>query len=260
MNQLALHFVPLLIALAQGALASAQATDRWTALLATYVVDERWVDYEAWHAHPDDRAELTALIETWGEVDPRVLTPAQAKAYWINLYNAATVELVLEHYPLASIKDIDTGLFGSPWKLERVAVGARTLSLDAIEHEILRREFDDPRIHFALNCASVGCPPLADEAFIAERLDAQLDAASARAVGSNEWVDPSGCAGSYGSGRIAVTKIFDWFADDFGGEAGIRDFLARHRPSDSFVLRNSGCALDYLDYDWTLNAPPQQRH
>ncbi len=232
---------------------------RWNALLETYVLDERWVDYAGWHANPEHRAELRSLVEEFAKIDPAALEPQAAIAFWINVYNAVTVDLVLDHYPLRSIKDIDAGFLGSPWKIERITIGDHLLTLDAIEHEILRVDFDEPRIHFALNCASVGCPPLAPEAFTAARLDEQLDAATERALHSTEWVDLSGCDGSYGSGTIRLTKLFDWFAGDFGGETAVREFLARYRPGDSFTLRNTQCALEYFDYDWTLNAPPDQR-
>lgn len=250
--------------LASGPLAAAasplaELESRWTDLLARYVVDERWVDYAGWHTHVEQRAALHALVEDFARVDPTTLEPNAALAFWINLYNAVTVDLVLDHYPLRSIKDIDAGFLGSPWKIERITVAGRALTLDAIEHEILRVEFSEPRIHFALNCASVGCPPLAKEAFASASLDEQLDAATARALRSPEWIDPTGCEGAYGTGRIRITKLFDWFADDFGGESKVREFVARYRPGDSFTLRNTRCALEYFDYDWTLNAPPEQR-
>lgn len=250
---------------ASSASASASAStlpdleSRWGELLATHVVDERWVDYAGWHANAEHRAELRALAEAFATIDPATLAPQAAIAYWINVYNLVTVDLVLDHYPLRSIKDIDAGFLGSPWKIERITIGGRLLTLDAIEHEILRVDFDEPRIHFALNCASVGCPPLASEAYTASRLDEQLDAATERALRSTEWVDLSGCAGSYGTGSIRLTKLFDWFASDFGGEKAVREFLARYRPGDSFTLRNTRCAIEYFDYDWTLNAPPDQR-
>lgn len=248
-----------LAATSASASALPELESRWTALLETYVIDERWVDYAGWNGNAEHRAELRALVEEFAAIDPAALEPQAAIAFWINVYNLVTVDLVLDHYPLRSIKDIDAGFLGSPWKIERVTIGGRPLTLDAIEHEILRVDFREPRIHFALNCASVGCPPLAPEAFTAARLDAQLDAVTERALHSAEWVDPSGCAGSYGTGKIRLTKLFDWFSGDFGGETAVREFLAHYRPRDSFTLRNTQCALEYFDYDWTLNAPPDQR-
>lgn len=236
--------------------ARADATQAWGELTARYVVDERWVDYAAWHASDDDRRALGAVVDAFEAVDPAALARDDRLAFWINLYNAATVELVLENHPVASIKDIDGGgLFGSPWKIERVTVAGRALTLDQIEHEIIRPEFGDPRIHFAVNCASVGCPPLASEAYVGARLDAQLDAACRRALNDPTWVDLSGCTGSYGDGTIRLTKLFDWFRDDFGGDDAVRDFIATYRPADAFRLRNTTCTLEYDDYDWRLNMP-----
>lgn len=237
-----------------------EATAAWDTLTGRYVVDDRWIDYAAWHASADDMAALSAVVDAFETIDPSTLDRDDRLAFWINVYNAVTVELVLEHYPLDSIKDIDGGgLLGSPWKLERVTIGGRALTLDQIEHDIIRGEFDDPRIHFAVNCASVGCPPLAARAYVGDRLDEQLDAATRRAVDDPTWVDLSGCTGSYGDGVIHLTKIFEWYRDDFGGEDGVRAFLARHRPDDALRLRNTNCALRSMDYDWTLNSPPAQR-
>ena len=233
------------------------ATAAWGELTARYVVDERWIDYARWHAAREDVVALSEVVDAFEAIDPASLARDDRLAFWINVYNAVTIELVLEHYPLESIKDIDgAGLLGSPWKLERVTIGGRALTLDQIEHEIIRPEFDEPRIHFAVNCASVGCPPLASEPYVGARLDEQLDRATRRAVNDPTWVDLSGCEGAYGAGTIRLTKIFDWFTDDFGGEDGIRDFLARHREGDAFRLRNTSCGLDFMGYDWALNDPP----
>jgi hypothetical protein len=138
-----------------------------------------------------------------------------------------------------------------------VTVAGRGLSLNEIEHEILRKDFAEPRIHFALNCASVSCPPLGAREFTADNLDVLLDEASSRALHDEQWFDPSGCAGAYGPGTLRLTKLFDWFADDFGGETGVRAFIQRYRPELRFQLLNTGCTLEYMDYDWSLNAPPE---
>lgn len=235
----------------------APVTAAWDTLTARYVVDERWIDYEAWHGTPADVAALSEVVDGFEAIDPESLARDDALAFWINVYNAVTVELILEHFPVDSIKDIDgAGLLGSPWKLERVTIGGRDLTLDEIEHEIIRPTFDEPRIHFAVNCASVGCPPLASEAYVGAQLDAQLDRVTRRALNDPDWVDLSECAGAYGDGTIRLSKIFDWFRDDFGGDDGIRDFLVRHRPDAAFRVRNTSCGLSFMDYDWDLNDPP----
>ncbi len=233
--------------------------ETFSTLLGRYVVDDRWVDYAAWKADESDHARLESYIEGLGAIDPAALDEKDRLAYWINAYNAVTVDLILDHYPVASIKDLG-GVFSSPWKLPLFQRGDQELSLDAIENEILRPQFAEPRIHFAINCASVGCPPLAAEAYEGERIDEQLDAAVARVVHDPYWVDLSGCQAAYGSGKLVVSKLFDWFSGDFGGEAGVRNFLARSLPEQRFVLQNTQCSLEYRDYDWSLNAPPADEH
>jgi len=234
------------------------ATAAWGTLTAKYVVDDRWIDYESWHVDAHDVAALSNTVDAFEAIDPDALEGDDRLAFWINVYNAVTVELILDHYPVDSIKDIDgAGLLGSPWKLERVTIAGRPLTLDQIEHEIIRVEFDEPRIHFAVNCASVGCPPLASEPYVGARLDEQLEAATRRAMNDPTWVDLSDCGGSYDDGAIRLTKLFDWFRDDFGGDAAVRNFIARYRPADAFRLRNTNCDLEYVDYDWSLNAPPE---
>jgi hypothetical protein len=225
----------------------------YDSLLERYVVDDRWIDYAAWHASDEDRSALENYIDTLAAEDLFSLGRDEQIAAWINLYNAVTVDLILDNYPVDSIKDLD-----SPWGAGRVTVAGRVLSLDDIEHRILRVDFDEPRIHFALNCASVSCPPLDYRAYRAEDLDAQLDAVTLRALNADDWLDASGCPGAYGSGEIRVSKIFDWFADDFGGEEGIRAFLAEFRPDLRFRLANTGCSLEAMDYDWSLNEQPEQ--
>lgn len=245
----------LMIALpARAGLDAANAA--WGELTAEYVVDERWLDYARWHANDEDVAALAAVVEAYAAIDPASLARDDRLAFWINVYNAVTVELILEHFPVASIKDIDgPGLIGTPWQLERVTIAGRKLTLDEIEHEIIRPEFDEPRIHFAVNCASVGCPPLASEPFTGEGLDAQLDRVTRAAMNDATWVDLSGCGGTYGDGVIRLTKLFDWFRDDFGGDDAVRAFIARYRPDDAHRLRNTSCELEYVDYDWSLNSP-----
>ena len=126
---------------------------------------------------------------------------------------------------------------------------------EQIENEIIRERFEEPRIHFALNCAALGCPPLASDAYTGDRLEEQLESATARTLRDRRWVDLGRCR-TYGKGSIRLTKIFDWYAGDFGGEEGIRRFLARYRPESRLPLENEGCSLEYLDYDWSLNRPP----
>lgn len=210
-----------------------------------------------------DRAALRAYLATLSAVDAHAFagfSKPQQIAFLINAYNASTVELVLGRYPrLASIKDLGS-LFGSPWKKAFVPLLGSTRSLDDIEHGMLRApgRYDDPRIHFAVNCASVGCPPLREEAFTADRLDAQLDEQTARFLADrdrNRW--------NADAQRLEVSRIFDWYGDDFrAGHRGIDSleaFFAAHAdvladaPADRKRIRAETAALAFLPYDWALN-------
>ena len=266
----------LLLALAAGAAwpaARAQAFDHghsaWTALLKKHVVVLRGgqasqVRYAGFAA---DRAALQAYLDTLsalGEAGFAGFTRPQQMAFLINAYNAFTVELILTRYPkLASIKDLGS-LFQSPWKPKWVPLLGTKVSLDDIEHEMLRARgrFDDPRVHFAVNCASIGCPALREEAFVPGRLDAQLDEQTLRFMSdrTRNRYDPA-------SGRLQVSKIFDWFGEDFRlGHRGISSlpaFLARHAdvladaPADRERVRAQRVEIDFLDYNWKLNDAAQ---
>jgi hypothetical protein len=185
---------------------------------------------------------------------------AQRMAFLINAYNAFTVELVLTRYPrLQSIRELGT-LLRSPWKQPFVPLLGGMTTLDGIEHDMLRRrgDFDDPRIHFAVNCASIGCPMLREEAYTDQRLERQLDEQEARFLSdrSRNRYNPQ-------TGRLEVSKIFDWYGEDFRlGHRGIVSlpaYLARHAdrladaPADRERLRAGQVPVAYLDYDWKLN-------
>jgi len=171
-------------------------------------------------------------------------------AYWINLYNAVTVQLILDNPGVASIRDISgSGLFSAgPWDQKRISVEGQALSLNDIEHRILRPIWRDPRIHYAVNCASVGCPNLATAAYRSAGLQQALDAAARAYVN-----DPRGVTIS--NGRIRVSRIYDWFIEDFGGdEAGILRHLARYAEPGLKSRLSAASALSGTQYDWSLNA------
>jgi len=212
------------------------------------------VDYNSWSAHKQSLAHLKQYVASLEGFDPATLTREDEMAYWINLYNATTLRLILDAYPVDSIKDIG-GLLRSPWKKDLVTVDGRSLSLNEIENDILRPRFQDPRIHFALNCAAVSCPPLAPFAFTGDKLDQQLEQVTQAAVVHPAFVslDSSG-----DRVRVQLSKIFDWYAGDWEEGGGVRGFLARYRPSDRALLLDADSRLEYNDYDWKLNAlvPP----
>jgi hypothetical protein len=181
-------------------------------------------------------------------------------AFLINAYNAFTVELILGRYPkLESIKDLG-GFLSTPWKPKFIALLGSMVSLDDIEHGLLRERgrYDDPRIHFALNCASVGCPMLREEAYVAERLEAQLDEQVLRFLS-----DRGRNRHNATNGKLEVSKIFDWYGDDFkAGHRGIDSlaaFFARYAdqlsgtPAGREAVRAGRAPIAFLDYDWKLN-------
>ncbi len=172
----------------------------------------------------------------------------EQQAYWINLYNALTVDVVLQEYPVESIRDISSGLFSSgPWGRDLVVVEGEELSLDDIEHRILRPIWKDPRIHYAVNCASIGCPNLQVRAFTTSNMETQLNKAARDFINH-----PRGA--TVDNGKLRVSSIFDWFEADFGGnEAGV---IAHLRQYAGPRLRNSLAGISSIDdddYDWNLN-------
>ncbi|GFK93960.1 hypothetical protein NNJEOMEG_01798 [Fundidesulfovibrio magnetotacticus] len=210
------------------------------------------VDYPALKA---DRADLDAYLEGMAAVDLEALPRAQALAAAVNLYNAATLALVRDHWPVASIRDIG-GLFGSPWKIRFVRTARGLMTLDELEHGFLRPRFGESRVHAALNCASRGCPPLAGEPFEAARLDEQLDRAARAMLSVPDRARLEGAT-------LHVSAIFDWYSDDFGGKPGVIAFVARHAPPELAgqlaVLDPQAVTLKFLPYDWSVNGPPPGR-
>lgn len=197
-----------------------------------------------------DRAALAAYIETLAGTDPQRLSRDAQFAYWVNLYNALTVRVVLDHYPVASILDIKlaSGLFAfGPWQAKLVDIAGVPLSLDDIEHRILRPIWRDPRVHYVVNCASLGCPDLPAKPLDQVGLDAVLDAA-ARAYISH----PRALA--FAGEDLVLSKIYLWFREDFDGdEAGVRAHLARHADRTKAARLAAAGGIRTYRYDWALN-------
>jgi len=186
----------------------------------------------------------------------------EQRAYWINLYNALTVDVVLDHYPVDSIRDIaiSPGFFTvGPWKKKLLRVEGEELSLDDIEHRILRPVWKDPRIHYAVNCASLGCPALMPRAFTASNTEELLHRGAVAFVNSKHGARVDS------DSRLTASSIYDWFQDDFGGdEAGVIAHLSTYAHPE-LAEKLAGISEVYeFDYDWTLNdvvviSKPQQR-
>lgn len=226
--------------------------DAWNAFLGKYLRPGKdglnRVAYGAVKAA--DKKALDAYVRALEAVPIRKFSRAEQRAYWINLYNAATVKVVLDHYPVESILkiNISPGLFAKgPWKKKLLTVEREPVSLDDIEHRILRPLWQDPRTHYAVNCASVGCPNLAPQAYTAANLEAQLE------QGARDYVNHPRGARVEG-GALTVSSIYVWFQPDFGGgDAGVIAHLKKYAaPALAKQLRGVG-RIDDDAYDWTLN-------
>lgn len=234
----------LLLAVTNTALAESSRDAPYAALLTAYVHDGV-VDYAGLKTREKD---LDAYLDVLAAVDPSTLNRQEQFAYYINVYNAWTIKLILEHYPgIRSIKEAGS-FFRSPWKRDFVRLQGKTVSLDDVEQGILRPQFHDPRVHFAINCASKSCPPLRGAPYVGESLDASLDAA-ARAFVNN----PANTF--FKDGKLHVSRIFAWYGEDFGGPKSVWGFI-RHYADPELAARMEAAEdhdLDYLPYDWSLN-------
>lgn len=242
---------------ARAAASSSQTIDHsvWDRLLKTYVKPGsdgmNRVDYAAFKS--TGQGELKLYIGRLETVDPRELNRAEQFALLANLYNARTIDIVLDHYPLGSIKDISLGgdLFaaftGGPWKAKVTQLGGVALSLDDIEHGILRPVFKDPRVHYAVNCASIGCPNIGTEAFTGARLNQQLVAAARAYVNHPRGVRIEGAT-------AAVSSIYTWFKGDLGGEdRGVLAHLLKYAAEPLAEKLRTVSSISYQTYDWGLN-------
>lgn len=230
--------------------------DDWDAWLGRFVVESAdGINRVAYgRVGAADRAALQSYIQRLAALDISAYNRAEQFAYWVNLYNALTVDIVLEHYPVASIREIKSGLFSfGPWKLELVTIEGEAMTLDDIEHRILRPIWRDARIHYAVNCASLGCPNLQRQAFTGANAEDLLETAARDFVNH-----PRGA--QVEDGRLVVSSIYDWFVEDFGGnDRGVIEHLKAHAESD---LRAALSRIDRIGadrYDWQLNdALPEQ--
>jgi hypothetical protein len=258
----------LLLAAPAAAAPNAEPWPRWEAHdpAATAEIDHRaWHDFLQAHvvAGTDginripygriprkDKEALDAYVARLAATPiSRFARPEQA-AYWINLYNALTVKVVLDHYPVASIRDIriSPGLFSvGPWGKKLVAVEGESLSLDDIEHRVLRPVWRDARLHYAVNCASLGCPNLAREAYTRANLEALLEA------GARAYVNhPRGAR--HDAGRLTASSIYVWFQEDFGGsDAGVIAHLRRYAAPPLAAVLADATRISGHGYDWALN-------
>ena len=229
--------------------ADAQDHSAWTALLSHYVKPHEdgvsRFDYARLKDTPEDLELLADYIASYSDLDMDGLGEKSRFAAYVNAYNALTVQHIIGRYPVKSIRD---GYFIGPWKRVKMKIDGRLISLDAIEHEVLRKMFDEPRVHYALNCASIGCPNLMDRAWLAETLEADLDAAARAYINHPRGVTIRS------SGGLELSSIYNWFREDFGdGDAAVIDHLLAHaQPALASEIRANQKIKSY-QYDWSLN-------
>lgn len=226
--------------------------DRWNDFLAAHVVTG--ADGVNRVRYAEISARDRALLATYIADCERVVVTAHGRdeqyAYWLNVYNAVTVRTVLDHYPLGSMRNVGmlpSWLGGGPWDRPRIRVEAELLSLNDIEHRILRRNWRDPRIHYAINCGALGCPNLQPQALRSDGLDRTLDGLAAEFINS-----PRGAR--FKGDRLFACRIFSWFREDFGGtEIALLEHLRRYAAPELRARLEGRTRIDGYHYDWSLN-------
>ena len=216
---------------------------KWTKLLKKHVTQSGLVDYKGFIEDEEALDEYLAVLsknhpdESWKKND--------RLAFWINTYNAFTVKLIVKNYPLKSIKDLGGSLYkiNTAWDIKFIKIGDKTYDLNNIEHGIIRDEFEEPRIHFAVNCAAVSCPKLRNEAYVGNKLDEQLDEQT------NYFINESD-KNNITKKVAQISKIFSWYRLDFrvNGQ-NYRDFINQY--SNTKITDDT--KIEFLDYDWSLN-------
>lgn len=248
MRYLGLFIVAILVASCGGGQAKLSPKppdhDLWEVLVSRHVSKDGVVDYQGFQA---DSELLYQYLDTLSahHPDPAKWTKEEQLAYWINAYNAFTIRLILEHYPLKSIRDItliDIPHVSSPWDIKFFKIGGKEYDLNMIEHDILRKQFNEPRIHFAIVCASKSCPALRNQAYHPLLLEDQLSDQASRFINNpaKNIIEPH---------KLQLSQIFNWFQDDFTKQTTLIQFLNRYSTEHI----NADAKIEYLPYDWSLN-------
>ena len=207
----------------------------WNELVSKYVTASGKVNYKGFI---QEKAKFQGYLDALAAETPASSWSRNEKlAYWINAYNAFTVKLILDNYPLKSITNLN-----KPWDTKFFKLAGKSYSLNEIEHQIIRPVFKDPRIHFAVNCASASCPKLLNEAYTASKLDSQLNAQTRSYVNN-------AAHNSLNGGSAQLSSIFDWYKDDFSSKGGVVAFINAYTSKKL----SASAKLSYKDYDWTLN-------
>ena len=218
---------------------------QWNALVKKHVAPNGLVNYKGFLK---DRQQLNSYLKLLqqGVPNPKTWTKEEQLAYWINAYNAFTVKLIIDNYPLKSIKDLNDKIaiptVNTIWDDKFFKLGGQPFSLNMIEHGVLRKNFNEPRIHFAINCASISCPELLNEAYTAQNLELQLEKQATRFIN-----DPT--KNKLSATNLKVSSIFNWFQEDFVKTGTLTAFLNRYAK----IKIRPDATITYLDYNWKLN-------
>ena len=193
-----------------------------------------------------DKKNLSQYLEHLQGIDPRVYRKNVQLAYWANLYNALTIDIVLKHYPIESIKDIGNGITG-PWNMKLINIAGQPLTLNEIEHGILRALWQDNRIHYVINCASVGCPDLPKYALVGKNIEQQLEQAAKRFINQTKGVEFVG-------DKLIISSIYNWFKKDFANnDSELLSHLSQYANAElKTQLMSYQGDIDY-QYNWELN-------
>jgi len=224
----------------------------WTDILQSYVgaSDSNGLahfNYADLKVNIADKAKLDGYIESLEAMNPDSLSDNEAIAFWANLYNAVTIQVIVDNYPIKSIKKL--GSFNSgPWKKDLVTVNGKKMSLNDIEHGTLRKNYPNPAyVHYMVNCASIGCPNLLNEAWEADTLIEQRKKSAADYINSPRGAMADG-------NDLTVSSIYDWFQEDFGGsKGGVIEHLSKYATGDLAAAIQNGAKIDDFEYDWSLN-------
>lgn len=237
------HLLTSLVLLASipSSLAADPGESDYGRLLAKYVTPAGTVKYRDWKANAEDLSALRKITAQIGSDQPADTSRDGRFAYHINAYNAWMLRLVLDRYPIKSVQDIapSFGVFTEP----RITVAGKKMSLNQLEKEILIPEFKDPRVHFAINCASTSCPPLLNLPFTAAKLTTQLDAQT------KAFANKGAGAVQLSGKKVQLSKIFEWYAADFKASGDAVGLINKYRSEPI----PTGAKVSYFDYDWSLN-------
>lgn len=215
----------------------------WAAILRSHVTDDGGFRYAALEADATARGALDGYLEGVAEAEPAGWPREVRLAFYIDAYNALTIRQVVAGWPVENVME-EEGFFR---EREHVVAG-RTLTLDALENQLIRPEFGEPRIHFAVHCASAGCPPLAATPYTGANLEERLEAQTRAYLRASTNADS-------GAGTLEVSRVFEWFTDDFEAAGGPKAFLQRYLEGEAATLAQApATTLEYIDWDWSLNA------